>query len=87
MTKRWTIKFRLCNKTTECFVFKSYDLVEAKDIVRKLKKEIKNNGLSPIDTWILEYGFIMFEEIYKAQGYTLMELSIADTRKSNGATP
>lgn len=89
MIKRWTIKFKLCDDDddTECSVYKSYNLTEARDIVKKLKKRIASNGILPINTWVLEYGFIMFEEVYKVQGYTLMELSITDIRKNNGATP
>jgi hypothetical protein len=85
MIKRWTIKLGLCNKGIECFVYESYNLTEARAIVKRLKEKIVNNGISPISTWVLEYGFVIFEEIYKAQGYTLMELSITDTRKGNGA--
>ncbi len=80
----WTLKFRLHKKDTECFTWKSFDMSEARDIVRKLKSEIKKRGLMPTNTWVLEYGFTLFEEEYKRQGYTLMELSVSDTRKKYG---
>lgn len=85
MSKRWSLKFCLSKKDVECYVWKSYDALEAKDIVKKLKLKIRRNGLSPVNTWILEYGFSTFDEIYKAQGYTLVSLSVTDARKNNGA--
>ncbi|TET61137.1 MAG: hypothetical protein E3J47_05885 [Candidatus Stahlbacteria bacterium] len=84
MTKRWTIEFRLCDDDAECLIYKSFNLTEARDIVKRLREKIIDNGISPISTWVLEYGFITFEEVYKAQGYTLMGLSVTDTRKGNG---
>ena len=76
----------MTKKNVDCFVWKDYDTLEARDTIKKLKQEIKSNGLSPTSTWMLEYGFNMFDEVYKAQGYTLVGLLITDTRKNNEAT-
>jgi len=82
--KRWALKFKLVQGGAECLILKGYSLSEARAIVKRLKAEIKKEGISPISTWILKYGFIMFDETYKVQGYTLMSLSVKDKRKANG---
>ena len=79
----WQVKFLLGKDDTECFVWKSYSMLESRSIVKELKSEIKNSGLSPVNTWILEHNFRIFDNIYKKQGYTLISLSIIDKRKTN----
>ena len=79
----WQVKFLLGKDDTECFVWKSYSMLESRSIVKELKSEIKNSGLSPVNTWIFEHSFRIFDNIYKKQGYTLISLSIIDKRKTN----
>jgi hypothetical protein len=85
MRKRWAIKLGMTQRNIDSFVWKDYDLLEAKDIVKKLKQETKDKGLSPVTTWMLEHGFNLFDETYKAQGYTLISLSITDIGKNDEA--
>jgi hypothetical protein len=81
--KIWQVRFLLGKDDTECFVWKSYSLLESKGIVEELKSEIENSVLSPVNTWVLEHSFRIFDDVYKKQGYTLMSLSIIDKRKIN----
>ena len=81
--KIWLVRFRLGKNDTECYVWRSYSLSESRGIVKELKSEIKNIGLSPVNTWILEYNFRIFDNVYKKEGYTLIGLSVTDKRKIN----
>ncbi|RLI61969.1 MAG: hypothetical protein DRO67_07555 [Candidatus Asgardarchaeum californiense] len=80
-SKIWMLKFKLQKGETECFIWKNFDVL---DTVKKLRPQIKKRGLMPTSTWVLEYGFNVFEEEYKPEGYILLELSIYDKKEKYG---
>jgi len=82
----WSVQFRVADKDRECLIFKEYGMPEIRNIVKILKPLIKSRGIKPVSTWILEFALHIFETTYKAQGYTLLSISICNKRKSNGAT-
>ena len=83
LNRKWSLKFSLHKKEMCHYVWENYNLVEAREIVAKLKSKMKNNGLLPVSTWILEYGFVMFKETYEPQGYDLTALSVESKGKTD----
>ena len=82
----WAVEFRLANKNRECIILKEYGMREVRNIVKILKPAIRSRGVAPVSTWIIEFVLHVFETTYRAQGYTLLSISIHDKRKNNGST-
>ena len=82
LNEKWSLKFSLHKKEAYHYVWESYNVVDAREIIAELKPKMRDMGLLPVSTWMLEYGFAIFKKTYKPQGYNLVALSVKSKEKN-----